>query len=58
MCLENEIGSIATGMEADIVALDMKSMPIIEYRMQYARAFEEALFIQTTLGDDRAVPRP
>ena len=53
--LEDKIGSIARGMEADIVVLDMKSTPIIEYRMQYAESFEEALFIQMTLGDDRAV---
>jgi len=55
MYLEDKIGSIAPGMEADIVVLDMKSTPIIEYRMQYAKDFEEALFIQMTLGDDRAV---
>ena len=33
----------------------MKSTPIIEYRMQFAQDFNEALFIQMTLGDDRAV---
>ena len=53
MYLDDKIGSIAPGMEADIVVLDMT--PIIEYRMQYAEDFEEALFIQMTLGDDRAV---
>ena len=53
--LEDKIGSIAPGMEADIVVLDMKSTPIIEYRMQFAKDFEEALFVQMTLGDDRAV---
>ncbi len=55
MYLDDKIGSIAPGMEADLVVLDMKSTPIIEYRMQYAKDFEEALFIQMTLGDDRAV---
>jgi guanine deaminase len=55
MYLDDKIGSIAPGMEADIVVLDMKSTPIIEYRMQYARDFQEALFIQMMLGDDRAV---
>jgi guanine deaminase len=55
MYVENKIGSIAPGMEADIVVLDMKSIPLIEYRMRFARDFEEALFIQMTLGDDRAV---
>jgi guanine deaminase len=55
MYLDDKIGSIALGMEADIVVLNMKSTPIIEYRTQYAKDFEEALFIQMTLGDDRAV---
>jgi guanine deaminase len=55
MYLEDRIGSIAPGMEADIVVLDMKSTPIIDYRMQFAQDFEESLFIQMTLGDDRAV---
>ena len=55
MYLEDKIGSIAPGMEADIIVLDMKSTPIIDHRMQFAKDFEEALFIQMTLGDDRAV---
>ena len=55
MYLDDRIGSIAPGMEADIVVLDMKSTPFIEYRMQFARDLDEALFIQMTLGDDRAV---
>jgi guanine deaminase len=42
-------------MEADIVVLDMKSTPIIKYRMEFAQDIHEALFIQMTLGDDRAV---
>jgi guanine deaminase len=53
--LEDKIGSLAPGMEADLVVLDLKSTPIIEYRMRYCKDFEEALFIQMTLGDDRAV---
>ena len=53
--LEDHIGSIAPGMEADLIVLDLKSTPVIEYRMRYCRDFEEALFIQMTLGDDRAV---
>jgi guanine deaminase len=55
MYLEDKIGSIAPGMEADIVVLDMKSTPLIKYRMQFVEDFEEALFVQTMLGDDRAV---
>jgi guanine deaminase len=53
--LEDKIGSIGVGMEADVVVLDLKSTPIIEYRMRACEDLAEALFIQMTLGDDRAV---
>jgi guanine deaminase len=53
--LEDTIGSIATGMEADVIVLDLKSTPIIDYRMRYCKDIDEALFIQMTMGDDRAV---
>ena len=55
MYLDEQIGSIAVGMEADVVVLDLKSTPIIEYRMRFCKDFEEALFIQMTMGDDRAI---
>jgi guanine deaminase len=53
--LEDRIGSIAVGMEADLVVLDMRSTPLIDFRMNHARDFAEQLFIQMILGDDRAV---
>jgi guanine deaminase len=53
--LEDKVGSIAPGMEADITVLDLYSTPIISYRMKYAKDFLEALFIQMTMGDDRAI---
>jgi guanine deaminase len=53
--LEDTIGSIAVGMEADLVVLDLKSTPIIEYRMRYCNVLEVALFVQMIMGDDRAV---
>lgn len=53
--LQDKIGTIAVGMEADLTVLNLKSTPIIEYRMKYAKDLEEALFIQMTLGDDRAI---
>jgi len=55
MYIEDKVGSIAPGMEADIVVLNMKSTPIIKYRMEFVKDIHEALFVQMTLGDDRAV---
>jgi guanine deaminase len=55
MYIDDRVGSIARGMEADIVVLDLKSTPIIDYRMQFVEDLHEALFVQMTLGDDRAV---
>jgi len=53
--LDDSIGSIAPGMEADLVVLDMKSTPIIEFRMRHCNDLHEALFVQMTMADDRAV---
>ena len=53
--LKDTIGSLAPGMEADLVVLDLKSTPVIEYRMRYCKDLAEALFVQMTMGDDRAV---
>lgn len=55
MYIDDKVGSIAPGMEADLVVLNMKSTPIIDYRMQFVNDIHEALFVQMTLGDDRAV---
>jgi guanine deaminase len=52
--LEDRVGSIAPGMEADLVVLDLRSTPLIEYRMGYAEGIMETLFVQMMLGDDRA----
>ena len=55
MHLEDRIGSIAVGMEADLLVLDMRSTPLIDFRMNQAQSFAEQLFVQMILGDDRAV---
>jgi guanine deaminase len=53
--LEDKVGSLAPGMEADVLVLDLKSTPLIDFRMRACNSFEEALFVQMTLADDRAV---
>ena len=37
-------------MEADLVVLDMKSTPLIDFRMRHVNSLEEALFMQMTLA--------
>jgi guanine deaminase len=53
--LEDKVGSLAPGMEADLVVLDLHSTPLIEFRMRGCDSLEEALFVQMILGDERAV---
>jgi guanine deaminase len=53
--LDDRIGAIAPGYEADLVVLDLRSTPLINYRMKYCRDLDEVLQVQLTLGDDRAV---
>ena len=53
--LDDKIGTIAKGYEADIAILDLKATPIIDYRLNYTTSLEETLFVLMMMGDDRAV---
>jgi guanine deaminase len=53
--LEDRIGSLAVGMEADLIVLNTKSTPLIDFRMQRCGSLEESLFVQMTMGDERAI---
>lgn len=53
--LEDRIGSIAPGYEADLAVIDLRSTPIIDHRMNYAKDLAEVLFIQMIMADDRAI---
>jgi guanine deaminase len=53
--LEDRIGSLAAGREADIVVLDPKATKLLAFREARSRSLEETLFLLMTLGDDRAV---
>ena len=51
-------GASATSLpaaEADLVVLDLASTPLVAQRMRHASDVDEALFVQMTLGDDRAI---
>jgi guanine deaminase len=52
--LEDKIGSLGKGMEADLLILNLKSTSLIEFRMKYCKNIEEVLFVQMMMGDSRA----
>lgn len=53
--LDDRIGIIAPGHEADICVLDPHATPLMDFRAGYCASIEELLFMLMTLGDDRAV---
>lgn len=48
--LEDKIGSIAPGMEADLVVIDLKANDLLEYRLKYAEKVHDILFVLMTLA--------
>jgi guanine deaminase len=53
--LDDRIGRLAPGMEADLVVLDLVSTPAIAQRSARAGDIWEAVFPTIMMGDDRAV---
>ncbi|GHG91199.1 guanine deaminase [Pseudodonghicola xiamenensis] len=53
--MEDRIGNIAPGMEADLVVLNLASTPAIAQREAEAEELWEAIFPTIMMGDDRAV---
>jgi len=53
--LDNRIGSIAPGHDADLVVLDARATPQMALRMETVDSLVNELFLLQTCGDDRAV---
>lgn len=53
--LDDRIGTIAPGMEADLCILDPAATPLLRYRNARCETPEELLFVLMTLGDERCV---
>ena len=51
--LDDRIGSIEAGFDADLVVLDRHATPLLEFRDGHCNSIEEVLFMLMTLGDDR-----
>ncbi|WP_421911953.1 guanine deaminase [Marinobacter sp.] len=53
--LDDRIGSLRAGKEADFVVLDYGATPLVSYRLKHSKSLEETLFALMILGDDRVV---
>src|SRR5712692_8656785 len=55
LALDDRIGTLAPGREADMVVLDPNATPLLAFRNRRSRSIAETLAVLATLGDDRAV---
>ncbi|GAA0533973.1 guanine deaminase [Rhizomicrobium palustre] len=53
--LDDKIGNLTPGKEADFLILDAKALPVLQRRWERSSSLEEKLFALAILGDDRAV---
>ena len=53
--LDDKIGRLAPGFEADLTVLDLNSTDLIRHRMQSVDSLADTLFAQIVLADDRAI---
>lgn len=53
--LEDKIGTLDIGSEADLVVLDARATPAMALRMERARKLADELFTLQVMGDDRAI---
>jgi guanine deaminase len=55
LALDDRLGTLAAGREADMVVLDPNATPLLAFRNRRSRSITETLAVLATLGDDRAV---
>lgn len=55
LALEDRIGTLEAGSEADIVVLNARATPAMALRSERAETLSEELFILQIMGDDRAI---
>ncbi len=53
--IDDRVGSLQAGFDADIVVLDPQATPLLALRAQVAESLEELLFALMICADDRAV---
>ncbi|GAA3707459.1 guanine deaminase [Oceanisphaera sediminis] len=55
LSLDDRIGNLTVGKEADFLVLDLHATPLIQARMKNAHNLFEQLFVLMMLGDDRVI---
>ena len=55
LSLDDKIGNLAVGKEADFLVLDLHATPLMEARINNSQQLFERLFVLMMLGDDRAI---
>ena len=53
--LENRIGTLEVGSDADLVVLDAAATPAMALKMEVVATLAEELFLMQTCGDDRTI---
>ncbi|CAN7532513.1 guanine deaminase [Rhizobium sp. LjRoot30] len=55
LALDDRIGTLAPGSDADLVVLDAAATPAMALKMEVVKTLAEELFLLQTMGDDRAI---
>jgi guanine deaminase len=55
--IDDKVGNLAPGKEADFLVLDLAATPLMARRTAAARTIAEKLFVLSIVGDDRAIER-
>ena len=53
--LEDKIGTLDVGSDADLVVLDASAVPAMALKMEVVSTLAEELFLMQTMGDDRTI---
>lgn len=53
--VDDRIGNLAPGKEADFIVVDLECTPLMDRRTRAAQTLEEKIFALFILGDDRAI---
>jgi guanine deaminase len=57
MKIDDKVGNLAPGKEADFLVLDLAATPLLARRTGAAPTIAEKLFVLSILGDDRSIAR-